>query len=48
MDFIERLFGIAPDNGSGWLEFSLLLALSLSVALGRWYRRRAGQRSLEG
>jgi len=23
MDFIERLFGIAPDGGNGRLEFSL-------------------------
>ncbi len=30
MDFIERLFGIAPDGGSGTLEF-LLFALPLAV-----------------
>jgi hypothetical protein len=28
MDFIERLFGVAPDGGSGGLEL-LLLALPL-------------------
>jgi hypothetical protein len=25
MDFIERIFGISPDGGSGSLEFLLLL-----------------------
>jgi hypothetical protein len=25
MDFIERIFGFAPDGGSGLLEFLLLL-----------------------
>ena len=29
MDFIERLLGIAPDNGSGVLEF-LLFTLPLA------------------
>jgi hypothetical protein len=30
MDFIERIFGIAPDNGSGSLEF-LLFFIPLAV-----------------
>jgi hypothetical protein len=38
MDFVERLFGISPDGGSGSLEF-LLLAITiiglLLVARGR-------------
>jgi hypothetical protein len=25
MDFIEQIFGIAPDGGTGSLEFALLL-----------------------
>ena len=25
MDFIERIFGISPDNNSGWLEVWLFL-----------------------
>jgi len=29
MDFIERIFGIAPDGGSGSLEF-LLFALPIA------------------
>ena len=40
MDFIERIFGINPDGGSGRLEF---LILALPVAVIAWfvvYRRR--------
>jgi hypothetical protein len=25
MDFVEKLFGVAPDGGTGALEFALLL-----------------------
>lgn len=32
MTFIERLFGLAPDNGSGALEF-LLFAVPIAIAL---------------
>ena len=32
MDFIERLFGFAPDNGSGFIEY-LVLAIPLAVAI---------------
>lgn len=43
MDFIERVFGISPDGGSGALEF-LLFAIPIcgiaAVALTRWMRRR--------
>jgi hypothetical protein len=41
MDFIERIFGIAPDGGSGSLEF-LLFALPLAgiVYLALSVRRR--------
>lgn len=42
MDFIERLFGIAPDGGSGALEL-LLVAIpvaALAVLWGRRSRRR--------
>jgi len=31
MDFIEKLFGFAPDNGSGSLEALLLATLLLAV-----------------
>jgi hypothetical protein len=32
MTFVERLFGFAPDNGSGALEF-LLFAVPIAIAL---------------
>ena len=43
MDFIERIFGLSPDHGSGVSEIAVLLALaaSLSLAVGLWRRRRA-------
>ena len=41
MDFIEHLFGIAPDNGSGILEFVLIIAPLIGVAaIGALSRRR--------
>ena len=32
MDFIERIFGVAPDGGNGMLEF-LLLAIPVAGSL---------------
>ena len=32
MDFIERIFGFAPDSGSGSLEFLLVLIPIAGVA----------------
>lgn len=29
MDFIEQIFGISPDGGSGWFEF-LLFAIPIA------------------
>lgn len=43
MDFIERLFGIAPDGGSGWFEF-LLFAIPLAGIAWLWQRQRAARR----
>ena len=43
MDFIERLFGIAPDGGSGSLEF-LLFALPLAGLCFLTYLRRKRNR----
>lgn len=44
MDFIERIFGIAPDGGSGALEF-LLAAIPIAgicyLVLRRRFRRKA-------
>ena len=43
MDFIERIFGLAPDGGSGTLEF-LLFALPIAglcyLAMRRQMRKR--------
>lgn len=45
MDFIERVLGIAPDGGSGALEFALfaipICGIAI-VAMTRWLRRRTG------
>jgi hypothetical protein len=43
MDFIERIFGIAPDGGSGLLELLLFLIPIAGLLLlhGRWRRRRS-------
>jgi hypothetical protein len=41
MDFIERIFGIAPDGGSGLLELLLFLIPVVGlVLLSEWRRRR--------
>jgi uncharacterized protein (TIGR03382 family) len=41
MNFIEQLFGISPDNGSGMLEFVLIVAPWMGLAaLGALSRRR--------
>ena len=50
MHFIEYLFGIAPDGGSGVLEFCLFSAPILITTLVVWRRRvsrkrRAGSQS---
>jgi hypothetical protein len=40
MDFIERIFGFAPDGGSGLFEM-LLLAIPIAgiLVLREWRRR---------
>jgi hypothetical protein len=40
MDFIERLFGVSPDGGSGALELALFVAPLLIVAGLALARRR--------
>ncbi|WP_181165921.1 MULTISPECIES: hypothetical protein [unclassified Mesorhizobium] len=40
MDFIERIFGFSPDNGSGTFEGSLVIAAIVFVAAIYFYRRR--------
>lgn len=39
MDFIERLFGQAPDGGDGSLEAVWLAAIAVSVVLVVFRRR---------
>lgn len=40
MDFIERIFGLAPDGGSGAFEV-LLFAIPLIGIVALWRRRLA-------
>ncbi len=40
MDFIERIFGVSPDGGSGLFEWLMLLVAACVVA-GVFLRRRA-------
>jgi hypothetical protein len=43
MDFIERIFGVAPDGGDGSLELLLFLVpLALIAALALHRARRRG------
>lgn len=47
MDFIERIFGIAPDGGDGTLEMlyiAVALAVGAMVVACRWLRRQAAMR----
>jgi len=39
MDFIERLFGFAPDGGNGMLELALIVA-PLLAGVVLWLRRQ--------
>lgn len=44
MDFIEKIFGISPDGGSGAFEFMLFAIPIVGIALlltkrGRWRGR---------
>jgi hypothetical protein len=40
MDFIERLFGLSPDNGDGSTEILWLVVLVIAVAVSVYVRRR--------
>jgi hypothetical protein len=44
MDFIERIFGIAPDGGSGYFELAIILTVITVPAIFFAVRRR-GKRS---
>ena len=46
MDFIERLFGLAPDDGDGSTEILWLVVLALAIGTYVYFRvqrRRAQQ-----
>jgi hypothetical protein len=40
MDFIERIFGFSPDNGSGTFEGSIVIAVIVLIAAIYFYRRQ--------
>ena len=40
MDFIERLFGLSPDNGDGSTEILWLVALAAVIAAAVYFRMR--------
>jgi hypothetical protein len=42
MDFVEKIFGISPDNGDGSFEGLILLTISALIAAAYWVRRRRG------
>jgi len=48
MDFIEKIFGISPDGGSGSLELLYVASVVVAVALAMHtlYRRRSLKKSL--
>jgi hypothetical protein len=47
MDFIERLFGLSPDNGDGSTEILWLVVLAIVIAaFVYWRRRRAGRAAI--
>ena len=46
MDFIETLFGIAPDGGDGSLEWLLFLIPLVGVAVIAVWRRRVRAKRL--
>ena len=39
MDFIERLFGVAPDGGNGTLELLYIVVAGLAVGASILQRR---------
>jgi hypothetical protein len=40
MDFIERIFHVAPDGGSGALEWLMVLAFIVLPLLSYWFLKR--------
>jgi hypothetical protein len=48
MDWIETVFGISPDGGSGLFEVLLAIAVGLGAGLLLFYRLRLRQTSMTG
>jgi hypothetical protein len=46
MDFIERFFGLSPDNGDGSTEVMWLVALALAIAVFFYVRHRRKTRGM--
>lgn len=44
MDFIEHIFGISPDGGSGMFEVLLFLIPVAGLLLLRTWRQRASRK----
>ena len=44
MDFIEKLFGVSPDNGDGSTEILWLVAVVILVGVAMFVRRRRQSR----
>ncbi len=44
MDFIERLFGVSPDGGSGAFEFLLFAIPVVCLSMIYWTRFLRGKR----
>jgi len=44
MDFIERIFGVAPDGGSGSLEAAIIFAICAGAALLGYLKTRRTRR----
>jgi hypothetical protein len=40
MDFIEKLFGLSPDNGDGSTEILWLVVLAIVIAAFFFFRRQ--------
>jgi len=41
MDWVERLFGVSPDGGSGLIEIVITVVAASAVAIALWVRRYA-------
>jgi hypothetical protein len=44
MDFIERIFGVSPDGGSGAFELLLLAIPVFALMITCWVRQSSARR----